>query len=98
MLVAWLTDRHDFLLAVIFYGLSTIYSVFLWRKGFREDNRNNYFLLLTAFGLHTIAMAKRGFSLNQCPVNNLYEATLFIAWTINASYLVLGAWSRLRFL
>jgi ABC-type transport system involved in cytochrome c biogenesis permease subunit len=96
--VAWLTDRHYFLLAVFFYGASTIYSVFLWRKGFREDNRNNYFLLLAAFGLHTIAMAKRGFSLNQCPVNNLYEATLFIAWTITASYLVLGAWSRLRFL
>jgi ABC-type transport system involved in cytochrome c biogenesis permease subunit len=75
-----------------------IYSVFLWRKGFREDNRNTYFLLLVAFILHTTAMAKRGFSLERCPVNNLYEATLFIAWTIVAAYLVLGTWSRLRFL
>ena len=96
--MSWLTDRHYFLLAVIFYGLSMIYSVFLWRKGFREDSRNNYFLLLLAFVLHTIAMAKRGFSLERCPVNNLYEATLFIAWTIVAAYLLLGAWSRLRFL
>ncbi|HEX3800439.1 MAG TPA: cytochrome c biogenesis protein CcsA [Verrucomicrobiae bacterium] len=96
--MGWLTDRHYFLLAVVFYGLSMVYSVFLWRKGFREDSRNNYFVLLLAFILHTTAMAKRGFSLDRCPVNNLYEATLFIAWTIVAAYLVLGVWSRLRFI
>jgi HemX protein len=96
--VTWFTDRHFFLLAVVLYGLSMVYSVFLWRKGFRQDNRINYFLLLAAFVLHTTAMIKRGFSLDRCPVNNLYEATLFIAWTIVAAYLVLGAWSRLRFL
>jgi HemX protein len=95
--VALFTDRHLFLIAVIFYGLSMIYSVFLWRKGFREDNRVNYFLLLLACAFHTAAMFQRGFSLQRCPVNNLYEATLFIAWTIVATYLI-GAWSRLRFL
>jgi ABC-type uncharacterized transport system permease subunit len=91
-------DRHFFLLAVIVYGASMFYSVFLWRKGFREDNRVNYFLLLLAFGLHTAAMVLRGFDLKHCPVNNLYEATTFIAWTIVTAYLVFGLWSRLRFL
>jgi ABC-type transport system involved in cytochrome c biogenesis permease subunit len=43
-------------------------------------------------------MFKRGFSLDRCPVNNLYEATLFVSWTMTAAYLVLGLWSRLRFL
>src|SRR6058998_4310605 len=75
-----------------------IYSVFLWRKGFREDNRVNYLLLLGAFLLHTTAMVKRGFSLNHCPVTNLYEATTFAAWTLVAMYLAVGVWSRLRFL
>ena len=98
MLVAWFTDRHYFLIAVILYGISMMYSVFLWRKGFREDNRTNYLLLLGACVFHTTAMIKRGFSLERCPVNNIYEATLFIAWTIVAAYLLLGAWSRLRFL
>jgi ABC-type uncharacterized transport system permease subunit len=96
--VAWFTDRHFFLLAVITYGISMVYSVFLWRKGFRQDNRTNYFLLLAGFALHTTAMIKRGFDLQHCPVNNLYEATTFIAWTIVGTYLVLGLWSRLRFL
>jgi ABC-type transport system involved in cytochrome c biogenesis permease subunit len=96
--VAWLTDRHFFLLAVIVYGISMIYSVFLWRNGFRRDNHVTYLLLLLAFGLHTIAMLLRGFSLNHCPVSNLYEATTFAMWTIVAIYLVVGLWSRVRFL
>jgi ABC-type uncharacterized transport system permease subunit len=96
--VAWFTDRHFFLLAVIVYGLSTAYSVFLWRKGFRTDDRVNYLLLLAAFVLHTGAMIKRGFSINSCPVNNLYEATTFLSWTIVGTYLVLGIFHRLRFL
>lgn len=85
-------------MAVVAYGLSMLYSVFLWRKGFRRDNRVIYILLLAAFGLHSIALFKRGFSLSRCPVNNLYEATIFVVWVIAAAYLALGLWRRLRFL
>jgi len=92
-----LTDRNYFLIAVLIYCLSAIYSVFLWRKGFRRDDRVNYALLLLAFLFHTTAMFKRGFSFNRCPVNNLYEAILFVAWTIVAASLVLGLWPKLRF-
>lgn len=95
--MAWLTDRNYFLTAVVLYGLSALYSIFLFRKGFREDNRINYFLLLAGFAFHTFAMFERGFSLNRCPIHNLYEATAFVMWTMVAAYLVLGLWSRLRF-
>jgi len=74
-----------------------LYSIFLWRHGFRKDDRVNYCLLAVAFALHTTAMVLRGFSFNRCPVNNLYEAITFLSWTIVASYLVLGLFSRLRF-
>ncbi len=101
-LVTWFTgagaDRHYFLLAVVFYGFSMLYSAFLWRKGFRQSDRSNYLLLLVALAFHTVAMTKRGFSLNRCPVNNLYEATLFIAWTIAGTYILVGLLPRLRFL
>ena len=100
--VDWFTgansDRHVFLLAVLVYGVSMIYSVFLWRKGFRRADHVNYFLLLVAFTLHTVAMIKRGFTLNQCPVNNLYEATVFFTWATTLTYLVIGLLPRLRFL
>jgi ABC-type uncharacterized transport system permease subunit len=102
MNVDWFTgtnlDRHFFLLAVLGYGASMIYSVFLWRKGFRRDDRVNYFLLLATFVLHTVAMVKRGFSLNQCPVNNLYEATVFLTWATALACLIIGLLPRLRYL
>jgi ABC-type uncharacterized transport system permease subunit len=96
--VEWLSDRHVFLLAVVLYGISMVYSIFLWRKGFRRDSHVNYLLILGGFIFHTTAMLRRGFDLKHCPVSNLYEATTFVMWTIVAVYLVVGISSRLRFL
>jgi ABC-type transport system involved in cytochrome c biogenesis permease subunit len=96
--VAGSIDRNFFAGAVLVYGLSMIYSLFLWRKGFRRDDHVNYLILLLAFGLHTTAMVLRGFRLNHCPVTNLYEATTFALWSIVAVYLGVGLWPRLRFL
>ena len=94
----WLTDRHYFLLAVMVYGLSAIYSLFLWRKGFRVHDRANYFLFLTGFGLQMKAMLMRGLAHSQCPVNNLYEAVAFVDATIVGICLVIGLWPRLRYI
>ena len=96
--MAWFTDRHFFLLAVTFYGLSTIYSVFLWRKGFRRDDWVNYLLLAGGVALHTLAMTKRGLTLHSCPVNNLYEATTFLLWALGLACLVYSLLPRLKFL
>jgi HemX protein len=92
-----LTDRGSFAVAVAIYGLCSIYAFFLWRRGFRRDERISYILLLTAFGFHTGAMLGRGFSFNRCPVSNLFEAITFLLWTITAVYLVAGLWRRFRF-
>jgi ABC-type transport system involved in cytochrome c biogenesis permease subunit len=96
--VSWFTDRRLFALAVVFYGLSTIYSALLWRRGFQRDNRVNYFLLLAGFCFNVLAMLERGLSFSRCPVNSLYEAVMFITWGILLVYLALGLWARLRFL
>jgi ABC-type uncharacterized transport system permease subunit len=96
--MAWFTDRHFFLLAVAFYGLSTLYSVFLWRKGFRRDEWVNYFLLAAGVALHTLAMTKRGLTLHSCPVNNLYEATTFLLWALGLACLIYSLLPRFKFL
>lgn len=80
------------------YAVCTAYAVFLWRKGFRKDNRVIYLLLLCGFVFHTTAMLKRGLSLQHCPVSNLYEATAFAMWTLVTGYMLIGAFRRVRFL
>ena len=79
------------------YAGCTAYSVFLWRRGFRRDEWVNFILLAFAFVATTVAMFKRGFSVNQCPVFNLFEATMFVMWVLVAALLVLGLIPRLRF-
>jgi len=46
----------------------------------------------------TLAMFQRGFSIQQCPVFNLFEATMFVMWVLVAALLVLGLIPRLRFI
>ena len=96
--MAWFTDRYCFLLAVGFYGLSTLYSVFLWRRGFRRDDWANYVLLAAGVALHTLAMLKRGLTLHSCPINNLYEATTFLLWALGLASLVYSLLLKLKFL
>jgi len=93
-----LTDRNYFLLAVLIYALSTVYSVFLWRKGFRRDDFANYLLLVLGFAGHTTAIFMRGHDLKHCPVYNTYEACTFFTWFILLAYLAIGLWPRFRFL
>lgn len=80
------------------YGASVVYSSFLWRQGFRRDNHINYGILLAGFGFHTLAMMLRGFTLQRCPIHNLFEASMFIGWAMVIALLVLGLLPRLRFL
>jgi ABC-type uncharacterized transport system permease subunit len=93
-----LTDRHLFALAVLLYGLGAGFALLVWRREFRQDQRALYLLLGAGFVLHTAAMFRRGFSLERCPIHNLFEASMFLLWTTAAAYLVLGAFHRLRFL
>lgn len=96
--MSWPADKNWFLVAVILYGVSALYTVFLWRRGFKQDDWVCYGLLAAGFVFHFTAMIQRGLSLNRCPIDNLYEATAFFMWTIVGTYLVAGLWPRLRFI
>ncbi len=87
-----------YLAAVALYGLATGYAVRLWRQGFSRNDWWCYGLLVIAAIPHTAALLARGFSFQRCPVNNLFEATMFVSWTVLVCHLLAGLWSRLRFL
>ncbi len=93
-----MTDRGLFSLSLLLFAVATGYAVFHWRHGFSRDDLWCYSLLAMAMVPHTGAMLARGFSLQRCPVNNLYEATMFTTWTLLSLHLIIGAWPRLRFI
>lgn len=92
-----LSDRQCFGIAVIFYGIAAVYSIFLLRREIRIHNRINYILLLGAFIAHTAALLLNGFSLSKCPITTLYGATTFFTWLMVGTYLVIGLLPKLRF-
>lgn len=93
-----LSDRWLFLLAVAFYAAASGYALLLWRRGFTRDDWWCYALLGCGFVPNTGALMARGFSLQKCPVGNLFEAVMFISWGLVLCHLVAGLWPKVRFL
>lgn len=93
-----MSDRTLFMAAVALYGACLVYSIFLWRRGFRQDTWILFGWFAAGLASHTVAMFARGFRLDRCPIHNLYEATVFALWTIAAASSVLCLFRRLRFL
>lgn len=95
--MAGLNERQWFLIAVLLYGVSTLYGVFVWRRGFRRDNRVCFGLVLAGLAANVTAMFVRGVSLARCPVTNLFEATMFIGWAVALVAVVFGLIRRFQF-
>ena len=94
--VQLLGERAWFGIAVACYGLAAAHALLLWRQGFRRGAALNYAILAAGFVCHALALMGRGFSLNRCPVTNLFEAAMFTSWALCAAHLALGFWSRAR--
>lgn len=88
--------RTLFALGIAAYGVATFHGVFLWRRGLPRGAWMSYGLVAAGFAPHTAALVGRGFSLNQCPVTNLFEAVMFVTWVMVGAYLLGGWWDRLR--
>lgn len=93
-----MSDRQFFLIAVLFYAAALVFSVFSQRRGRWSGGLANYLLLVAGLVPHTVMLGMRGFSLQRCPVNNLFEATTFFLWAFLLVYAVMGGFPRFRFL
>jgi ABC-type transport system involved in cytochrome c biogenesis permease subunit len=70
----------------------------LWKSGFREKVFPWGLFPVLAFIAHTFSIFLRGFSLDSCPIQNLYEAGMFIGWTLSLASLFALFVPKLRFL
>jgi ABC-type uncharacterized transport system permease subunit len=61
-------------------------------------HRLNLALMLTGFVLHTMFLAVRGQALHRCPLTNLFEVQVFVAWAAVLFYLLIGAAYRVTLL
>ncbi len=93
----WLDDKGWFAVAVALYGACTLYSVFVWKRGFQRDRWTVSLLLSLAFVPHTISLLQRTHSLGAFPGTSIFGACLFVLWAMTAISLLLDLWPRLDF-
>jgi ABC-type uncharacterized transport system permease subunit len=84
------------MVAIAGYALTTLHAVSWARRGYGRGDWVNYGLFAGAAGIHSGALLARGFSVERCPVTNLFEAILFVTWALGAGYVIGGLWRRLR--
>ncbi len=82
--------------ATLVYGMAVMYSIFLWRKGFTRDDTINIGILVGGFGFHTLALMIRAAETQRCPINNLFEVTMFTSWLVGFGFIIASFWSRFR--
>ncbi len=94
--VQWPSDRVFFLLATAGYGAAAALGVLQGRRGFRAGLLPACFALAAGWLAHSAALLGRGFSLDRCPVTNLFEALMFVGWLVAVAGVVAALWPRLR--
>lgn len=91
-------DRQFFLAAVIFYAITALWGVRFWKNGFRGNLFPWAIWPISALILHSKAMLLRGFSIESCPIHNLFEAGMFISWLLSLGAVITLFIHRVRFI
>jgi ABC-type uncharacterized transport system permease subunit len=65
------------------------------RKGVFRPDRFNFFAIALGFALQSAFLSIRGHALGRCPLTNLFEVFVFLAWSVALIYLLIGPAYRL---
>src|SRR6202051_983362 len=65
------------------------------RGGILQPMRFNFFAVGLGFIFQTAFLSVRGHALGRCPLTNLFEVFIFLAWSVALIYLLVGPTYRL---
>src|ERR1700704_5681896 len=77
------------------FFLAVLRSILLIRRGVFRPGRSNFFAILAGFVLQTAFLYLRGKALGRCPLTNLFEVFIFMAWSVALIYMLVGPAYRL---
>lgn len=88
-------DRQLLIVSTICFLAAVVRTAFLLRaKKFREG-RFNFFAIGLGFTFQTAFLSIRGHALGRCPLTNLFEVFIFLAWSVALIYMLVGPAYRL---
>lgn len=88
-------DRELLILSVICYGVAVVRTIAGMRAGVFRPGRFNFIAIAFGFLLQTAFLSLRGHQLHRCPLTNLFEVFVFLAWSLALIYMLVGPAYRL---
>jgi HemX protein len=88
-------DRHLLILSTLCFLAAMVRTAVLLRAKKFHGGRFNFFAIAAGFALQTAFLSIRGHALGRCPLTNLFEVFIFLAWSVALIYMLVGPAYRL---
>jgi ABC-type uncharacterized transport system permease subunit len=88
-------DRQLILGSTLCFLVAVAHTLATMREGIFRPRRFNFTAIALGFVLQTAFMSVRGHALGRCPITNLFEVFVFLAWSVALIFLVIGPAYRL---
>ena len=88
-------DRLFLIVATVCFLAAVVRTFRAVREGVFRPGRFNFAAIACGFVLQTAFLYVRGHAIGRCPITNLFEVFIFLAWSITFIYMVVGPTYRL---
>jgi HemX protein len=88
-------DRHLLIVSTVCYLAAVVCIVIALRAQIFRPGRFNFLVIGLGFVFQTAFLSIRGHELHRCPLTNLFEVLIFLAWSVALIYLLIGPTYRL---
>ena len=88
-------DRLFLIAATACFFIAVLRTLLAVRAGVFRPGRFNFIAIACGFLLQTAFLSARGNAIGRCPITNLFEVFIFLAWSIVLIYMLVGPAYRL---
>lgn len=88
-------DRFLIVASTFCFLFAVVRTALLIRAGVFRPGRSSFFAIAAGFVLQSAFLWVRGSALGRCPLTNLFEVFIFMAWAVALIYMVVGPTYRL---
>ena len=88
-------DRNLLIFSTICFLAAVVWTFTALRAGNFRPGRFNFLTIAAGFALQTSFLWIRGHALHRCPLTNLFEVLIFLAWSVALIYMLIGTVYRL---
>ena len=88
-------DRDLLIISTICFLAAVVRTAITLRAGIFRPGKFNFLAIGLGFVFQTAFLSIRGHALGRCPLTNLFEVFIFLAWSVALIYLLVGPTYRL---